>query len=129
MVRSTLFLFGASEKGELCRPHHFTSLQELLDVLGHPPEHSEGIPCAIQALLFQHTLIFFKVSEEGFSRDDYIHGLKLLRKKEIKRPVDAICMPGVGDEEIIQATTPICYMYQSVLIVSQKDLYDYLTVK
>lgn len=129
MIESTLFLFGASEKGALCKPHHFSSLEELLDVLGHPPEHSEGIPYAIQTLLFQHNLIYFRVSEEGFSRDDYIQGLKLLRKKEIKKPPHAICMPGVGDEELIQATTPVCHIYQSVLIVSQKDLYDYLTVK
>lgn len=129
MVQLTLFLFGASEKGELRSPQLFSSLEELLDSLGNPPEYSEGIPCAIQTLLFQHRLIYFRVSEEGFSRDDYMHGLKILRKKQIKIPLHAICMPGVGDAEIIQAATPICHIYQSLLLISERDLYDYLTVK
>jgi hypothetical protein len=36
-------------------------------------------------------------------------------------------MPGVGDAEIIDATNPICSLYHSLLITTEKDLYDYLT--
>ena len=126
---TTIFLFGAAEKGERCTPLHLVSLEHLLDILGHPPENSEGISYAVQALLFQHGLIYFRVAEEGFSTDDYIQGLKLLRQKPLEKTLHAICMPGVGDQEIIQAATPICHMYQSILIISEKDLYDFLTAK
>ncbi len=129
MTRHTLFLFGAAEKGEKCKPIHCSSIEQLLEFLGNPPESSEGISYAIQALLFQHGLIYFRVSEEGFSSDDYIVGLKLLRKKEIGMPLHAICMPGVGDQELIQAATPICLLYKSILIITAKDLYDYLTTQ
>lgn len=129
MGQTTLFLFGASEKGEMGKPLSLASLDQLLEVLGHPPENSEGIHYAIQALLYEHGLIYFRVAEEGFGTDDYIAGLKLLRKKPLKTRLNAICMPGVGDQAIIQAAIPICQMYQSVLILSEKDLYDYLTAK
>jgi hypothetical protein len=126
---TTVFLFGAAEKGEKCKPLHLASLEQALEVLGHPPDNSEGIRYAVQALMFKHGLIFFRVEEEGFSSEDYIRGLKLLRQKPLKTKLHAICMPGVGDQEIIKAAIPICHMYQSVLIVSEKDLYDYLTAK
>lgn len=128
MKQSTIFLFGAAEKGELCAPLHLLSLEQLLDLLGSPPENSEGIRYAVQALLFQHTLIYFRVSEEGFSTEDYLKGLKQLKQKPLKS-LTAIGMPGVGDQELIQAAIPLCHLYQSVLLLSERDLYDYLTAK
>lgn len=128
-IMATLFLFGASERGEKGAFVYLSSIEELLHHFGHPPENSEGIPYAIQGLLFKHDLIFFRVEDEGFSTDDYLHGLKLLKQKPPKTRLNAICMPGVGDQTIIQAALPICHMHSSVLVVSEKDLYDYLTAK
>ena len=127
MPRSTIVVFGAAEKGQLCTPLPIGSLEELLDSLGHPPEHSEGLICAIQILLYQHQLIYFRVEEEGFSTDDYIRGLKLLKQHPLQTGITAIGMPGVGERELIHAATPICHFYHSILLVSEKDLYDYLT--
>jgi hypothetical protein len=127
--KTTIFLFGAAERGELCTPIYLTSLNQVLDFLGHPPENTDGIRYAIQTLLYEHGLIYFRVEEEGFSIEDYIKGLRLLRQKPLQTPLTAICMPGVGDEEIIRAAVPICHLYQSILLVSEKDLYDYLTAK
>jgi hypothetical protein len=129
-MRYTVFLFGEAEKGEFCTPLHCRSLPQLADTLGNPPEESLGILYAVQTLLFERELIFFRVKEEGFSTADYLRGIKLLQGAENLLPnIAAICMPGVGDREIISATSPICNLHKSFLILNEKDLYDYLTSK
>ena len=128
-MRGTIFLFGASEKGASCQPISLQSMDELLNQLGNPPEESEGIPFAIQALLFQHGLIYFRVAEEGFSLGDYMLGLKWLKKTPLFPHLSAICLPGVGDEEVLQGATSICSQHRCMLLISEKDLYDHLTVK
>lgn len=129
MLRGTIFLFGAAEKGSICRPISLTTLHELLDQLGHPPRETEGIGYAIQMLLFQQSLIYFRVTEEGYSFDDYMIGLRWLKKAPLHPHLSAICLPGVGDQELLQASTSICQLHRCMLIVSEKDLYDYLTAK
>jgi hypothetical protein len=123
-MRHTIFLFGEAEKGEYCTPIVCKSLPQLVDVLGHPPAESQGIHYAIQALLYERELIYFRVKEEGFSTPDYMRGLKILQTKDIT--VSAICMPGVGDAEIIDSTYATCEQHKTFLILSQKDLYDFL---
>lgn len=129
MERCKIFLFGAAERGEYCSPIPCHTLMQLLNTFGNPPEESEGISYAIQSLLYERDLYFFRVEEEGFSLPDYYQGLRLLRKKEIEQPISAICMPGVGDGQIIEFASMICSLLHSVLIVNQKDFYDYLTSK
>jgi hypothetical protein len=123
-----VFLFGEAGRGEFRTPLYLSSLSELIDRCGDPPSGSLGIPYGIQSLLFGRTLVFYRIEEEGFSVNDYMEGLKLLRKGEVARRITAICMPGVGDPEIIHATTPICLHLQSSLVVTEGDLYDYLTM-
>ena len=127
MIRQTIFLFGEAEKGEFCTPLHCRSLPQLAETFGNPPEESLGILYAVQALMYERKLIYFRVKEEGFSVSDYMRGICLLENKEAFHDLAAICMPGVGDTEIIEATAPICTLYHSLLITSEKDLYDYLT--
>jgi|SRR5579872_6758183 len=126
-MRHTVFLFGEAEKGDFCTPIFCKTLPQLADLVGNPPEESQGIFYAIQALLYQRDLIFFRVKEEGFSTQDYMRGLRMLQNKELAIEPSAICMPGVGDTEIIQASTPICTLYKSLLILQERDLYDFLT--
>jgi hypothetical protein len=126
-MKGTIFLFGAAEKGAACQPISLSSLEELFYQLGHPPDDSEGIHYAIQTLLFEHGLIYFRVAEEGFSYGDYMLGLKWLKKTPVRPPLSAICLPGMGDEEIIQTATSICLHHQCLILISAKDLYDYLT--
>lgn len=128
-MKGTIFLFGAAEKGASCQPIMLNSLDDLLHQMGNPPSETEGIHYAIQALLFKYGLIYFRVSEEGFSYGDYMLGLKWLKKTPLHPHLTAICLPGVGDEDVIQDATSVCLQHQSILIISQKDLYDYLTVK
>ncbi len=126
-MKPTIFLFGEAEKGEFCTPLFCRSIAQLADTLGNPPEESQGIAYAIQALLFKKELIFYRVKEEGFSTGDYMKGLRLLQKTDLLPHLHAICIPGVGDGEIIDAVSEICYEHRSLLVLSEKDLYDYLT--
>ena len=128
-MKGTIFLFGAAEKGTPCQPISLSSLEELLSQLGHPPDESEGISYAIRALLFQYSLIYFRVAEEGFSYGDYMLGLRWLKKTAIRPRLSAICLPGIGDEEIVQRATAECLHHQCLMMISEKDLYDYLTAK
>lgn len=129
IVARTVFLFGEAESGNFRLPTVCPSLEELLRVFGQPPQGTEGISYAIQTLLFQRDLIFFRIQEEGFSTEDYMVGLRMLRKREIPRKLSAICMPGVGDAALIEAATCVCHLYHSHLLLTEKDLYDYLTLK
>jgi hypothetical protein len=126
-MKQTIALFGEAEKGAFKTPHLLKQLPQLVDSLGNPPGASEGLFFAIQAILYHRDLIFFRVAEEGFSRVDYFAGLKYLQDKEKVKKVNAICLPGVGDPEILSASQSVCHIHKSFLITNQKDLYDFLT--
>jgi len=126
-MQRVVVLFGEAEKGQCKKPYILRELPQLMDALGNPPPESEGLFFAIQALLYEREIIYFRVQEEGFSKVDYFCGLKYLKNKDKIKQVHAVCMPGVGDREILDATQPVCEIHKSHLITTQKDLYDYLT--
>lgn len=123
----TIALFGEAERGEFRTAYFCQSLPQLVDYLGNPPPESKGLYYAVQALLYHHQLIFFRVREEGFSLQDYLLGLRLLETDELLTKISAICIPGVGDSEIIRVVTPVCKVNHSILITTESDLYDFLT--
>lgn len=127
MSAYTVALFGEAEKGKFNTAYHCDSLPQLVDFLGHPPPESRGLYFAVQALLFERKLIFFRVEEEGFSYQDYFQGLQMLKSQTFPDNIAAICLPGVGDAEIIDAAVPLCHQHHSILITTEPDLYDYLT--
>jgi hypothetical protein len=98
-----------------------------VDVLGHPPPESVGLSYAVQALLFGRELIYFRVKEEGFSVADYMRGFRLLENRELFCHLKAIGVPGVGDQEIIEAASAVCQLYRSILITTERDFYDLMT--
>lgn len=123
-------LFGESEKGEYNTAYYCTSMPQLCDFLGEPPHADcQGLPFAIQALLNERGVIFFRVHEEGFSTEDYLFGLQFLENKKLFPNIAALCLPGVGNAEIIDATSPICTLHKSLLIVTERDFYDYLMTR
>jgi len=126
-MSSRIFLFGEAEKGDICTPYRLKTPIELYETFGHPPEDSQGINYAIHTLMSGRELIFFRVKEEGFSGEDYVKGIRLLENQGSKLKLAAVCIPGVGDKEIIESLTPFCKRHKSILILSEKDLYDYLT--
>ncbi len=126
-MRHSVALFGESEKGRTRCLQFFSSLPELADTLGNPTKDSQGIHLAIQVLLFNQNLIFCKVKEEGFSKPEYIYGMQLLKETAQVNQLSAICLPGVGDHEVIDIATKLCLAYNAIIITSQKDLYDYMT--
>lgn len=123
----TVALFGEAEKGELHVPYLCRSLSELADQFGQPPPESRGLFLAVQALLYRRHLLFFRVKEEGFSRNDYFKSVHFLEDRLLVPELSAICTPGVGDSEVLDALTPICTMHASILITTVHDFYDYLT--
>ena len=120
-------LFGEAERGELSYPYCIKSIENLFDILGHPPDESFGIFFAVQSLLNNCDLIFFRVSEEGFSIGEYLVGFSYLKNKAHLSSLHGIAIPGVGDHKLIDETKKICTIYNSLLLVTEKDLYDYLT--
>lgn len=129
-MRHTVALFGEAQKGYFRTGYYCSTLAQLSEYLGEPPSsEAKGLSYAVQALLYERGVIYFRVHEEGFSVSDYLHGLSQLENKDAVPPLTAICLPGVGNSEIIEATTPICDTYKSCLILTEKDLYDYLTFR
>jgi hypothetical protein len=122
-----LFVFGEAERGAYHAPVRLHSLPQLLDQFGHPPKESLGIEYAIQSLLSNREVLFYRVKEEGFSREDYLQGFSLLRNEGGQLNPSAICMPGVGDVELIDTLSPIFQKLKALLLISEKDFYDYLT--
>lgn len=126
----TIALFGESQKGKFQTAYFCKTLVQLSDLLGEPPSNDcQGLSFAIQALLFEMGVVYFRVHEEGFSTQDYIKGLNFLENKSKFPEITAICLPGVGNAEIIEASIPICSLHKSLLVLTERDLYDYLTGK
>ncbi|MCK4934665.1 MAG: hypothetical protein KAR79_03670 [Simkaniaceae bacterium] len=126
-MQQTIALFGAAEKGAYASLLFINSVAQLSDFLGNPPEDSKGIFLAIQTLLYDYRLIYIRVEEEGFSSKDYLQGMALLQITRQIKNLTAICIPGVGDKKIIDASEPVCSHFQSLLITTEHDLYDYIT--
>ncbi len=126
-MKYKMALFGEAERGQFKTPYKCCSLDQLVDYLGAPLPNTHGIEFAVQALLFKYELIFFRVKQEGYSTDDYLYGIKYLEKNYTETTLDAIGLPGVGDYEILDATINIINRFKTLLIISEKDLYDYVT--
>jgi hypothetical protein len=119
-------LFGEAEKGKFNLPFVCNDLYEFALNFGNPPEDSEGLFFAVQALLYNREIIFFRVKEEGFSIENYLSGLNFLKNQENIKHLEAICIPGVGSKELIEETSVVCNIYKSLIITTEKDLFDYL---
>ncbi|MCH9610124.1 MAG: hypothetical protein S4CHLAM81_02090 [Chlamydiales bacterium] len=129
-MRCCVALFGEAEKGEYRTAYHCQDLADLATHLGEPPtQESLGLHFAIQSLLYSCPVVFFRVKEEGFSEEDYLFGLDFLQDHKKFPKISALGMPGVGERTIIEATKPVCSLYSSLLILNERDLYDYLTSK
>lgn len=123
----TIALFGEAERGEFRTAYFCQNLEQLDEFFGNPPPNSRGLFYAVQALLFKRNLIFFRVSEEGFSTQDYISGVNLLEQQKLNLHLDAICIPGVGDPQVLNVVQPLCSHYHSFIFSNEADFYDYLT--
>ena len=124
---SYILLFGESAKGLPQTAYVCHTLEELIDYVGEPTNpYSLGVPLAIQSILMQKSVVFFRVLEEGYSYQDYEKGLFFLKQKAFPN-LTAIGVPGLGNKKLIDAFTQVCPLYQCVLLTRQADLYDYLT--
>lgn len=128
MLTPAIALFGEAEKGSFEQGFVCNQVTQLMEYFGNPPPESLGLYYAIQALLYQYQLIFFRVEQEGFSKQDYLNGIKILSSSPLVKSVHAVCTPGVGDHVIIDALIPLCIEHHQILITNESDLYDYLSM-
>ncbi len=126
-MKYLIALFSEAEKGRFNHPYLCNSLEQLSDTFGNPPAGSKGLYFAIQALLYQRDILFFRVEEEGFSASDYLAGIHYIRQFGPRLLPTAICLPGVGDPNILKETDRLCKKLSSFLIITPHDLFDYLT--
>lgn len=127
MRHDTIALFGEAERGAFHQAYECDSLQQLIDYLGHPPAYSNGLAMAIQVLMYQRHLLFFRVEEEGFSLPDYYRGLQRLSEGDWPYRLLAIGIPGVGNPDLLAASQELCRSHHTLLITTEGDFYDYLT--
>ncbi len=125
-MKHLISIFGLAEQGDLYRHIHLKSLQDLLLTLGQPGEGSIAIELAVQALMHERPVLFYRVKEEGFEDEFYLRGLRDLKKQNLKTTLSAIALPGVGSRPVIDEAALICKKESSILIMNQQDLYDYL---
>ena len=123
----TVVAFGEAGKGEMRVAYFCQSLAQLSDNLGNPPEETQGLDLAIQALMYERNVIFFRVKEEGFSSEDYMYGLSFLQSHSLLPHICAICLPGVGSPEVLDTTSELCVPHKKLMVTTEADLYDYLT--
>lgn len=128
MGDAVVVLFGEAERGKLQTPYLCSSLQQLFEYLGEPPVETVGLHFAVQTLLFNQPLLYFRVEEEGQSLDDYKAGLEMLRYLPSSQILlRALFLPRVGSEPLINECLSLCRTKHSLLLVTEPDFYDYLT--
>ncbi len=127
MFERSVAVFGESERGDYCRPYSCHTMNQLYETFGQPVPETVGIHFAVQVLMHDFSLIFYRVREEGYSLQDYFEGLWQVENHPVESELSAIGLPGVGNGEVIESVASICAIHHSILIMSESDLYDYLT--
>ena len=128
MIPSVIALFGEAQKGELETAYYCEDLEHLFEFLGEPPQETQGLYFAVQSLLYGRPCLYFRVQEEGLSVSDYYYGLHLLEDLPKHIPhLGALFLPGVGSKDLIQEGISICRHHRSLLLMNEKDFYDYMT--
>ncbi|SGA10320.1 hypothetical protein [Chlamydia abortus] len=127
-MKLTIALFGEAEKGSYDTAYLCRSTTELYDHLGNGAATTKsGIALAIQALMYNYNVLYFRVREEGYCIDSYFFGLHFLNTQTTLKNITAMGLPGVGDQHIIEASKSLCRKYKSFLLFFEQDLYDLLT--
>jgi hypothetical protein len=127
MNQKTILIFGESKGGDFQKPLLFRTLPELSQSLGEPAKNSSGIHLAVQALLCNQNVLYYKISEEGSNPDQYLLGFKHLEKYPPEIPISATLLPGVSSPEILTLANHFISHTNSLLLFTEKDLYDLLT--
>jgi len=117
-------LFGEAEKGAFHKGTLCDSLPQLQGIYGNPPPDTQGLFFAVQTLMYNYKLIFFRVEEEGFSLIDYMIGFKSLAESDLIDDVLAIGLPGVGSLQVLEAVKPLVISHSPLLLTTERDLYD-----
>ena len=118
-------LFAEAQKGSFEEGVEIYTPIELLHLFGHPPEDARGMVLAIQALHYNHPLLFFRVKEEGFSAPDYRAGLHWLEQKGPLH-LRGVFAPGVGSLEILNPLFQFSQKQKVPLLTTEQDFFDFI---
>lgn len=118
-MNEVIALFGQSQRGPRNALIFLPSLSEVYDSLGHG---EEAIQWAIALALLGRKLLFFRVTEEGLNKEEYLAGLNLL--SVYGRNLGALVLPGLSDLDIIGSARDVCKKQGGFLITQEKDFYD-----
>ena len=127
MTKRTILIFGESKEGEFHKFLFLKTLPDLAEALGEPTETGLGVHIAIQSILSNRDVLFYKVKEEGFHADHYLLGFKQLENEFHSTPLAAIALPGVSSANILELASSLCNQHRSIILFNEKDLYDLMT--
>jgi hypothetical protein len=122
-----IILFGQAERGRMVTAYPCSTLERLFELFGEPPEGTKGLFFAIQTLLYHEPLLYFRVTEEGISLDEYLHGLQLICQPHFPlQEFRALFLPGVNADCVLEEGYKVCRSKQGLLLVDEADFYDIL---
>ncbi|MEM8629208.1 MAG: hypothetical protein AAGF04_03975 [Chlamydiota bacterium] len=123
-----IVIIGEADKGRFVYPYELQDLEGLFLILGPPPEGSGGIDFASRTLLRGGKVCYLRVKKEGFSTNHYQSAFRYLRKQESPQKGDALFLPGVFDPCILEQAQVVAKEQGMLLLLQEKDLFDYLTM-
>lgn len=118
-------IFGEAQVGPYMRFSSCKDLAELMECFGEPPDNTMGLHYAVKALLSEKPCIFFRVTEEGYSVEEYYCGLQNLDKIP-DHTFSAIFIPGMSNQEFVNAALRYCHLHQHLLFMNPADFYDWM---
>ena len=127
MAKRTILIFGESKEGQFQKLLFINSLPKLATILGEPTETGIGVHIAIQAMLYNLEVLFYKVKEEGSDEDAYLQGFRLIEKEAPSLILGAIALPGASTPKILEIANSLCDLHNSLILSNERDLYDYIT--
>lgn len=121
-------IFGEAEIGSFKSLITLNSIPELTDKLGRPTKKGIGIHMAIQAILYDREILYYRIpNEEEPSCKEYLHGLNLLGRSTFINPLVAIALPAVNHRDILYRAKHLCHHCKILFLPNERDLYNFIS--
>ncbi|NGX30910.1 MAG: hypothetical protein K940chlam8_00264 [Chlamydiae bacterium] len=120
--------FGEAKKGKMATPYYIKNTDHLYENLGEPIKDTQGLDFAIKTLHSNQAVLFFRVEDEGLSKEHYLKGLNFLKKNTLQKRLLGIYLAGCFDPDVVHMATSVCMFHKTLLLATQKELIDYLTL-
>lgn len=122
-----IVIFGKTDSAKPGKFYHIENLEELIHKIGMPIDETIGTHLAVQTLLYNYSVIYYPVKQEGMSKTCYEEGMKKLKRNKHANEVSAIVMPGFGSKNVLDQALDFCTEKKCLLILNEDDYYDFLS--